>query len=279
MYPCGRIAAAIAIVGCWTLTLSAQWPDIRTTGPLTASGAPNLEASAPKLADGRTPDLSGVWDADKFPCNETTAALGCIDAPQGIPFGAINIAGQNTELPMQPWAAELFKQHRDAAGKDDTIARCLPVSPARAWASFALQKIIQTRDTVVILDEYMIQFRQIFLDGRALPNDPEPTFKGYSIGKWDGEALVIETIGLKDNGWLDLQGHPLTDQARITERIRRVDYGHLQVEITVNDAKAYTQPWTRTVKLTLAPKTELLEYICNENEKSTPHMVGPSAAN
>jgi hypothetical protein len=279
MSPRGRIAAALAIAGCWTLTLSAQWPEVRTKVPLTPSGAPNLAAPAPKLADGKTPDLSGVWDADKFPCTEATAALGCIDAPQGIPFGAINIAGQNTELPMQPWAAELFKQHRAAAGKDDTIARCLPVSPARAWASFALQKIIHTPETIVILDEYMIQFRQIFLDGRQLPKDPEPTFKGYSIGKWDGETLVVETIGLKDNAWLDLQGHPLTDQARITERIRRVDYGHLQVDITVNDPKAYTQPWTRTVKLSLAPKTELLEYICNENEKSTPHMVGPSAAN
>ena len=269
----------MAITGWWAVAMSAQWPEVRTKVPLTASGTPNLAAPAPKLADGKTPDLSGIWDADKFPCNEATAALGCIDAQQGIPFGAVNIAGANTELPMQPWAAELFKQRSDAAGKDDTIARCLPVSPPRAWASFALQKIVQTPDTVVILDEYMIQFRQIFLDGRPLPRDPEPIFKGYSIGKWDGETLVVETIGLKDNAWLDLRGHPLTDQARITERIRRVDYGHLQVGITVNDPKAYTQPWTRTVKLSLTPNTELLEYICNENEKSTPHMVGPSAAN
>jgi len=279
MDPRGRIAVVLAITGGWAVAVSAQWPDVRTKVPLTASGASNLAAPAPKLADGKTPDLSGIWDADKFPCNEATAALGCIDAQQGIPFGAVNIAGANTELPMQPWAAELFKQRGDAAGKDDTIARCLPVSPTRAWASFALQKIVQTPDTVVILDEYMIQFRQIFLDGRPLPRDPEPIFKGYSIGKWDGETLVVETIGLKDNAWLDLRGHPLTDQARITERIRRVDYGHLQVDITVNDPKAYTQPWTRTVKLSLTPNTELLEYICNENEKSTPHMVGPSAAN
>jgi len=279
MYPRGRIAVVMAITGWWAVAVSAQWPDVRTKVPLSASGAPNLAAPAPKLADGKTPDLSGIWDADKFPCNEATAALGCIDAQQGIPFGAVNIAGANTELPMQPWAAELFTQRSDAAGKDDTIARCLPVSPARAWASFALQKIVQTPDTVVILDEYMIQFRQIFLDGRPLPRDPEPIFKGYSIGKWDGETLVVETIGLKDNAWLDLRGHPLTDQARITERIRRVDYGHLQVDITVNDPKAYTEAWTRTVKLSLTPNTELLEYICNENEKSTPHMVGPSAAN
>jgi hypothetical protein len=278
MYARGRIAAALAIAGCWAVTLSAQWPEVRTKGPQTASGALNLTAPAPKLADGKTPDLSGIWDADKFPCTEAIAALGCIDAPQGIPFGAINIGGGTAEvLPMQPWAEALVKQRKENGSRDDSIARCLPITPARAWASFTLQKIIQTRDTLVVLDEYMLQYRQIFLDARPLPKDPEPTFKGYSVGKWDGDTLVVETVGLKDNAMLDMWGHPLTDQARITERIRRVNYGHLQIDLTVNDPKAYTKPWTATIKLTLAPNTELLEYVCNENEKSLQHMVGADA--
>src|SRR5262245_30466741 len=256
MYTRGRMAAVMAIIGCWVAGASAQWPDVRTKAPLTASGAPDFTAPAPKLSDGKTPDLSGIWDADKFPCPEKTAALGCIDAPQGLPFGAINIGGGDKEvLPMQSWAEALVKQRRENASKDDTVARCLPVSPARAWASFVLQKIIQTPDTLVVLDEYMLQYRQIFLDGRPLPKDPEPTFKGYSVGKWDGDALVVETIGLKDDAWLDMWGHPLTNQARITERIRRVNYGHLQVDVTVDDPKAYAKPWTVTIKLTLTPHT------------------------
>jgi len=124
----------------------------------------------------------------------------------------------------------------------------------------------------------MLQYRQIFLDGRVLPREPEPSFKGYSIGRWDGDTLVVETIGFKDGQWLDLVGHPLTDQGRIIERIRRLNYGNLQVELTIDDPKAYTKPWTTTIKLSVGLNTELLEYICNENEKSLQHMVGPAVS-
>jgi len=124
------------------------------------------------------------------------------------------------------------------------------------WPSFSLQKIIQTPDSLTILDEYMGQYRQIFLDGRPLPTDPEPTFKGYSVGKWEGDTLVVETIGYKEN-WLDGQGRPLTEQARTIERIRRVNYGNLEVEMTIDDPKAYTKPWkTLTIKLALALNTD-----------------------
>jgi hypothetical protein len=284
MYARGRIVGVIAIVGWWAVATSAQWPDVRTKAPLTASGTPDLMAAAPKLADGRTPDLSGVWNSEKRPCNEATAALGCIDAQEGIPVGVINVAaainnaGANVELPMQPWAETLFKERRANGGKDHPVARCLPTSPANSWASFTLLKIVQTPDALLVLDEYMLQYRQIFLDGRRVPDNAEPMFKGYSVGKWSGDVLVVETSGLKDGGWLDLLGHPLTDQARITERIRRVRYGSLEVETTVDDPQAYTKTWAVTTKLSLAPKTELLEYVCNENEKSLQHMVGANAA-
>ena len=283
MHRLGPLVVAIAIGSCSVATLSAQWPEVRTKIPLTPSGAPDLSAPAPKLADGKTPDLSGIWNAEKRPCDETTAALGCIDAQEGIPVGLINIAaalsgaGPNGELPMQPWAAAVVKDRTANGGKDHPTARCLPASPANLWASITLLKVVQTSDVLVVLNEYMLQYRQIFLDGRRLPTNAEPMFNGYSVGKWDGDTLLVETTGLKDDGWLDIRGHPLTDQARITERIRRMNYGNLQVDVTVDDPKAYTKPWTVTIKLSLAPNTELLEYVCNENEKSLQHMVGANA--
>jgi hypothetical protein len=179
---------------------------------------------------------------------------------------------------MQPWAEALVKQRRANASKDDPVARCLPMPSPRGWSNFGLQKIVQTSDSLTILDEYMLQYRQIFLDGRALPTNPEPMFKGYSVGRWEGDMLVVETIGFKDDSWLDLFGHPLTAQARTFERIRRTNYGNLEVALTVDDPLAYTKPWTATIKLALALNIELLEYVCNENEKSLQHMIGPPAA-
>jgi hypothetical protein len=259
--------------------VSAQWRNVVTKVPLTSAGTPDFAAPAPKLADGKTPSLSGIWDAEKRPCSDETAQLGCLDAQQGIPVGVGNIAGGPKELlPLQPWAEGLVKLRRDTHGKDDPFARCLPVPAPRAWANFFLQKIVHTPESLTVLDEYMTQFRQIFLDGRALPTNPEPMFKGYSVGRWDGDSMIVETIGFKDDGWIDGWGHPLTAQARTTERIRRMNYGNLEVELTVDDPKAYTKPWTVTRKLSLAIDTEVLEYICNENEKSLQHMVGPDAA-
>ena len=263
------LGVAAAVITCASLTLSAQWPALGTRG------APDPTAPAPKLADGKTPDFSGVWEAARQSCNEATARLGCTDAVQGIPLGAVNIATGNKEvLPMQPWAEALVKQRRDDAGKDDPASRCLPVPPPRMWWSFFFQKIVHTPDSVTVLDEYMTQYRQILLDGRALPANPEPLFKGYSVGRWEGETLVVETVGFKDDGWLDVWGHPLTAQARTIERIRRVSYGTLEVALTVDDPKAYTKPWTVTIPLSLKPTGELLEYICNENNLDIPHLVG-----
>jgi hypothetical protein len=274
-----RLLSVTAAIICASVTTSAQWRDVATKVPLTPSGAPNLLAPAPKLADGKTPDLSGIWDAEKRPCDEATSRLGCIDAQEGLPVAAFNIAsGPNEVLPMQPWAEALVKQRRASSSKDDPVARCLPFPSPRGWSNFGLQKIIQTSESLTILDEYMLQYRQIFLDGRALPTNPEPMFKGYSVGRWDSDTLVVETIGFKDDSWLDLFGHPLTAEARTFERIRRINYGNLEVALTVDDPKAYTKPWTSTIKLGLALNTELLEYICNENEKSLQHMIGPPAA-
>jgi hypothetical protein len=278
------LAVTAGIIVCVDVTLPAQWR-VQTKGvPLTPAGIPNLEGPAPKLADGRTPDLSGLWDAEKRPCDEAKAPLGCIDAQRGIPVGFGNIASDlpasdpNDPTPFQPWAKTLVAQRMADFGKDSPHARCLPQASPSAWATLDMQKIIQTVDSVTILQEFMGQWRQIFLDGRPLPTDPEPTFKGYSVGRWEGDTLVVETIGYKEN-WLDAQGRPLTEQARTIERIRRVNYGNLEVEMTIDDPKAYTKPWkTLTIKLGLILNTDLMEYICNENEKSVEHMVGKGDA-
>jgi hypothetical protein len=285
MHTLARFTAVTAgIICCAGATLAAQW-DVQTKGvPKTPAGAPNLEAAAPKMSDGKTPDLSGIWAAEKVPCDEAKAPLGCIDVQLGVPNGFVNIAtgvrgpDPNDPTPFQPWARALVKQRMADFSKDDPRARCLPESAPRMWASLQMQKIIHTPDSLTILQEFMGQWRQIFLDGRTLPTDPEPSFKGYSVGKWEGDTLVVETIGYKEN-WLDFQGRPLTEQARTIERIRRVNYGNLEVEMTIDDPKAYTKPWkTQPVKLALLLNTDLLEYICNENEKSLPHMVGNAGA-
>jgi hypothetical protein len=269
-----------------TLPLAAQWPEVKTKRvPLKQDGKPNLAAPAPKLADGKTPDLSGIWNSIKTPCEQSAAAkiFGCSDIPFGAPVGVMDVtatgseegqAGTTVPLPYQPWAEARVKQNLADIRKDDPTTRCLPIPPVRQWADFFPQKIWQTEDAVIILSEYMAQYRQIFLDGRPLPKDPFPSFKGYSVGHWEGDTLVVETTGYKDGLWLDLKGDPLTEEGRTIERIRRPNYGRLEVQVTVNDPKAYTRPWSAMRYLTIALDTELIEDICNENNKNLPHMVG-----
>jgi hypothetical protein len=137
------------------------------------------------------------------------------------------------------------------------------------------RKMIQTPGLIVILYEGNAGVRQIFMDGRPLPtNDPEPWWYGYSIGKWDGDTLVVETTGFRDEGWLDINGSPLTSSGKMIERFRRVNFGNLEIEVTVDDPKAYTKPWGVTVKQLLTPDSEMIEFICAENEKDVRHMVG-----
>jgi hypothetical protein len=266
--------------------LSAQWPQVKTKRvPLAQNGKPDLAAPAPKMADGKTPDLSGLWNTIKIPCdlNGVGAVFGCSDVPFGVSIGLFDVtatgsepgqAGTTQPLPYQPGVEALVRQNLAENRKGDPTTRCLPISPVRQWADFFPQKIAQTGDAVIIMSEYMAQYRQIFLDGRPLPKDPNPTFKGYSVGHWEGDALVVETVGYRDGLWLDLKGDPLTAEGRTTERIRRPNFGNLEVEVTVNDPKVYTRPWSAKRYLKIALDTELMEDICNENEKSFLHMVG-----
>jgi hypothetical protein len=236
--------------------------------PRLPNGKPNLAAPAPRTADGK-PDLSGIWGwEDNRPCPPD----GCADQKIGQEF--INIGWSlKGGLPYQPWAAELVKKRRAENSKDDPQSRCLPRGALRMHTDGLLKKFVQVPGLLMILHERNAGYRQIFTDGRPLPADPNPSWNGYSSGKWDGDTLVVQTTGFLDGGWLDSGGSPITESAQMTERFRRPNFGTLEIEITVDDPKAYTAPWTVKLKQPLVTDTELLDYICLENERDSKHFV------
>lgn len=266
--------------------LHAQWPDYKAAGaPHTANGSVDLKAKSPRTADGK-PDLSGVWlytrppgaEAPAPPPRSTTASPpGSADiiplAVRTSQFWNLGAAFKDG-LPFQPWAAELHNQRVARNSQDNPDAHCLPLGIMQLHTHSQPRKMIQTPGVVLIIYEANAGLRQIFTDGRPLPKDPDPWWFGYSVGKWDGDTLVVETTGFRDLGWLDVEGSPLTESGKIIERFRRPDYGHLEIEVTIDDPKAYTKPWTVTVYQRLMPDTELIEFICQENERDARHISG-----
>jgi len=264
------VVAVLAAVSEWSTPLGAQWLTYPTAGvPRTAAGTPNLDAPAPRTVDGK-PDLSGTWDIEH---NRPCPADGCADMPVGHEF--VNIGWSlKGGLPYLPWAAAMAKKRTEELRKEDPTSFCLPIGIVRLHTMALLKKIIQLPGLLVILNEHNATYRQIFTDGRALPVDPNPSWVGYSSGTWEGDTLVVRTIGFRDGLWLDANGSPMTAEARVTERFRRVSYGKLEIELTVDDPKSYRTPWTVTLNQFIALDTELLDYICNENELDAPHLVG-----
>ena len=259
--------AVVAVVGAVTAA-HAQWLKHPTPGvPRRADGSPNFDAPAPRTTDGR-PDLSGIWQLAA-----SCPPAGCVEYPGGPEFGDMG-ATLPGGLPYQPWAADLVKQRLAQLGRDDPIAACRPGGAIRILTFPPPRKILQLPAEVVILSERDVTYRQIFTDGRSLPVDPEPTWNGYSTGRWEDATLVVQTNGLRDGMWLDRKGSPLTDAARMTERFRRVNFGRLDIEVTIDDPKAYTRPWTVTLTQRLMVDTELLDYHCMDNEKDARHLVG-----
>jgi len=235
-------------------TAAAQWTNYPTPGiPRLPDGKPNLSAPAPRTADGK-PDLSGVWRG-------------------AGPLYRFNIAQDLNPEDIQPWAEALFLQRVRDSRKDSPLARCLPVSvPFHDF--FDLNRIVQTPGLIVLLFESPNSpHRTVFTDGRDLPKDPNPTWLGYSIGRWEGDTLVVTTAGFNDRGWLDSAGHPQTESLRVTERLRRRDVGHMDFEITIDDPKVFTKPFTVKTERMLAPDTEILEDVC-ENERDGRHLSG-----
>jgi len=254
-----------------------QWPAHPTAGaPRLADGTVNLNAPAPKTADGR-PDRSGIWEAGRAPGQApptTRRTFGEAPPPGPRPFQNLTSLFADG-LPLQPWAAELRKQRLAEHSKDHPDARCLPINPVQLHTHPQPRKIIQTPGLVLILYEANDGIRQIFTDGRPLPNhDPDPWWYGYSIGKWEGDALVVETTGFKDQGWIDEEGTPISSAASVRERFRRLNYGTLEIEITVDDPKTFTRPWSFKLDQQLMPDTELIEFVCAENNTSLNHLVG-----
>jgi hypothetical protein len=253
----GSVVAAMLAIA--SVPAAAQWLNMPTKGiPRTKDGKPDLSAPAPRKPDGK-PDLSGIWRNEQ----------------QNYRGGNLAADFKPGELPIQPWAEALFKEHMTEAGQSETpAARCLPFGIPIADTSFYPLKIIQEDELVVILNESFGLFRQIFLDGRTLAKDPNPTWMGYSVGRWDGDTLVVDSAGFNGKTWLDRRGHPTTDALHVIERFRRRDFGHLDLQLTIDDPKAFTKPWSVELPQQLAVDTELLEYVCNENEKDLKHTVG-----
>jgi hypothetical protein len=247
-----RSAIIVWLIGA---PLAAQWVNYPTPRiPRLPDGKPNLAAPAPKTPDGK-PDLSGVWSVRGYTLNLAK------DLKPG-------------DVSFQPWAAALFQHRLDTAGKEDPQARCvLSGVPREDVVPYPFKILNTTNQEIVILYEALHSYRQIFMDGRPLPKDPNPTWMGYSVGHWDGDALVVESSGFVDNNWLDNNGHPGTESLHLTERFHRRDFGHIDLQVTVDDPKAYEKPWTVNLPMKLED-TELIEYVCDENEKDVKHLVG-----
>jgi hypothetical protein len=260
-----------------SLPLAAQWlnyPDSRT--PRTKDGKANLTAPAPRL-NGK-PDLTGLWQAERSPEREYTNVLGNGFAALQVDIHDITTNALNVfwdvkpgEEPIRPEGLAIFK-HRQESPLEYPHTQCLPGSIPLALLVFTF-KIIQAPQEIVMLSETNDPPRQIYTDGRSLPRNPDPSWMGYSVGKWQGDALVVETNGLNDRAWLDGFGHPRSESMRITERYQRRDFGHMDLEATFDDSKYYTRPFTIKARLRLIPDSDILEYVCGENEKDRVHLA------
>jgi hypothetical protein len=273
----GHTAAAVVVASgltCTSALNAAQWLKYPTAGvPRKVDKKVDMSAPAPRTPDGK-PDFSGIWLTGNPACaqgiNPDTYTCG-LELPmgkEGFNMGASLSGG----LPYQPWLAALVKERTANHAKDDPHVRCLPDTFLRAYSLPHLLKFVQTPALLVVLDEMNANYRQVFVDGRPLPEDPVPSWQGYSSAKWDGDTLVIDSNGFRDDIWIDWNGSVITSAATVQERIRRPDFGHLEVGVTVDDPKAYTKPWTVTLKQQIAVDTELVDEVCLENEKSSQRM-------
>ncbi|HET9130338.1 MAG TPA: hypothetical protein VFO86_05280 [Terriglobia bacterium] len=282
-------SAALVILGTVlaSTSLTAQWIKVTTAGvPRKADGSVNMAAPTPRMSDGK-PDFSGIWMTGE-PNRPTTGGVGPINAtgtvttPDDKPGDprAITASRQMSNigidipggLPYQPWLIPIVKERTANLAIGDPHIRCLPDNFLRAYGLPHLLKFVHSPGLLVVLNEMNAGYRQVFTDARPLPVDPAPSWQGYSSAKWSGDTLVIDTIGLRDDTWIDWNGSVLTESAKVREQIRRPDFGHLEIVATVDDPKAYTKPWTVTLKQKIVVDTELIDEICLENEKFLEHL-------
>jgi hypothetical protein len=285
-----RAACALAVAAALSVSLYAQWPSYPTPGvPRTADGKPILDGATPRTADGKV-DFSGIWGLGGFGGGggrgRGAGAGGAPPTPpppdpNAIPTSQFfEVAGRGFALPLQPWAAELKKKRMADNSKDNPDVWCLPIGLMQYHNHPQPRQIVQTKNLMLITYESNYGLRYIYMDGRPAPNnDPTPWWFGYSRGWWDGDdTLVVETTNFRGDeraGWLDVNGSPYTDALKMTERFRRPTFGTMQIDVTIDDAKAYTKPFTVRVNHRLMVDTEMIEFICNENEQSSKHLEPP----
>ena len=290
-YLLATVAFAMLVTPPASMQLAAQWVKYPTAGvPRKAGGKVNMLAPSPRMTDGK-PDFSGIWTTAEP--NRRAAGLSspkqapgrretqsAIDAegpgdPEDITASrqmaniGVDLPGG---LPYQPWLVPIVKERTENLAKDDPHIRCLPDNFLRAYGLPHLLKFVHTPNLLVVLNEMNAIYRQVFTDGRPLPEDPTPSWQGYSSAKWSGDTLVIDTIGVRDDTWIDWNGSVLTEKGKVRERMRRPDFGHLEIQVTVDDPKAYTRPWTVTLKERIVVDTDLIDEMCIENEQSLKHM-------
>jgi hypothetical protein len=273
----GRIVLATLLAAVST-SLSAQWARYTTPDvPRLPDGQPNLTAPAPKTAAGK-PDLSGIWENRFGGGDGRGRGAAPTPPPEGTPPVSqfFEVAGRGYPLPIQPWAAELKKKRMADNSKDNPDVSCLPIGLMQYHNHPQPRQIVQTKNVMLITYESNYGLRYIYLDGRPPPNnDPTPWWFGYSRGWWEGDTLVVETTNFRGDeraGWLDVNGTPYTDALKMTERFRRPNFGTLEIDITIDDPKAYTKPFTVRVNQHIMVDSEMIEFICNENEQSTKHL-------
>jgi hypothetical protein len=300
----GQLLKAVVVAAGLTAVAApalAQWPEYPTPNvPRNPDGTPNMKAPTPRTKDGH-PDFTGLWEiylnsiAPPPPPGEASPSRSLQDQsggggenqlglsaatppedPNAPPRATFFDIGANLKggAPYQQWAKDLRAERVANNQKDNPDAHCLPMGFMQLHGHPQPRKIIQTPKLIVMMYEGNQGLRQIFLDGRPLPkvdDDLQPWWYGYSVGRWEGDTLVVESVGFRDDGWLDVFGSPLTDKGKLIERFRRPDYGHMEIDITVDDPKAYTAPFTVRVSHQLTLNQELIEFICNENEKSSQH--------
>ncbi len=285
------VIAALFVAPFASLPLSAQWVKYPTAGvPRKPDGKVDMAAPAPRMGNGK-PDFSGVWAT-----GEPNRSTGELSSPKTAPSPRLpqnskedapvdprdirasrQMANLGIDLPegrppYQPWLAPIVKQRTDNLAKDDPHIRCWPDNFIRAYGMPHLLKFVHSPSLLVMLNEMNAGYRQVFTDGRPLPVDPNPSLQGYSSGKWSGDTLVIDSIGFRDDTWIDWNGSVLTEAGKVREEIRRPDFGHLEVRVTIDDPKAYTKPWTVTLRQRIVVDTDLIDELCVENEQSLKHM-------
>jgi hypothetical protein len=258
-----RYALVVLLTLCVATGVSAQWLNYPTPGiPRLPNGKPDVDAPALKGADGR-PDLSGVWRRRT-----------------GGPDYSLNIAVDLSEVPLQPWASDLYKRRQAADRTGRPSERCLPHGiPTDMMIRETPFRIVQTPTLTIILLETFNNFRQVFTDGRGPLSEMQPTYLGYSRGRWEGDEFVVDTVGFNDETWLDNTGLPHSDALRLTERFKRLTVGRMNLTFTFDDPKAYTRPWSVMVALELLPDTDLLEYMCDNEKFYSKRLLDSSKTN